>query len=308
MSSLILIEHHDGRISPACARVVAAARKIGAPIEALVAGYRVDEVAAQAARLDGVSRVLVADDARYADQLAEPLATLLAAHAKRYGYLLAAASTFGKDVLPRAAALAGVGQISEVIEVVDPATFKRPIHAGALVATVRSDAPLKVLSIRATAFESVGEQAPAPIETVEAQGEALGARFVESHREASERPELTAARVVVSGGRGLGSKQNFSLLEGVAGKLDAAIGASRAAVDAGYVPNELQVGQTGKIVAPDLYIAVGISGAMQHLAGMQGAKVIVAINRDEEAPIFQVADYGLVGDLFELLPELERKL
>ncbi|MGR2740870.1 electron transfer flavoprotein subunit alpha/FixB family protein, partial [Billgrantia sp. Q4P2] len=277
----------------------------------LVAGENVGAVADAAAKLDGVSKVRVADHAVYAHQLAEPLGALLAELAGDYSHVLAAASTTGKNVLPRLAALKDVSQISEIVEVVDADTFKRPIYAGNAIATVQSADSLKVITVRSTGFDAVGssqEQGSAAVEAVDFVAENAQSRFIKQELAESDRPELAAAKVVISGGRGMGSGENFKLLDGIADKLGAAIGASRAAVDAGFVPNDMQVGQTGKIVAPELYIAVGISGAIQHLAGMKDSKVIVAINKDEEAPIFQVADYGLVGDLFEVVPELERRL
>jgi electron transfer flavoprotein alpha subunit len=296
--------------------VVAAAQQIakesGGDIEVLVAGENVGAIAEAAARLDGVSKVRVADAAVYAHQLAEPLGELLVALADDYSHVLAVASTTGKNVLPRLAALKDVAQISEIIAVESADTFKRPIYAGNAIATVQSADALKVITVRATAFDAVPEResgsGSAPVEAVETVVDNALSAFVGEQLAESDRPELSAAKVVISGGRGMGSGENFALLEGIADKLGAAIGASRAAVDAGFVPNDMQVGQTGKIVAPELYIAVGISGAIQHLAGMKDSKVIVAINKDEEAPIFQVADYGLVGDLFEVVPELESKL
>ncbi|WP_353982039.1 FAD-binding protein [Salinicola endophyticus] len=308
MSILILAEQHDGELATGTAHVVAAARAIGGDIDVLVAGEGVDAVAQAAAGLDGVSRVRVADDAVYAHQLAEPLAELLVALADDYTHVLAASSTTGKNVLPRLAALRDVAQISDILEVVGPDTFKRPIYAGNAIATVRSSDPLKVITVRTTAFDAVADGGSAAIEPVSAQVSNASSRFVGEELAQSDRPELGSAKIVISGGRGMGSGDNFKLLDGIADKLGAAIGASRAAVDAGFVPNDMQVGQTGKIVAPELYIAVGISGAIQHLAGMKDSKVIVAINKDEDAPIFQVADYGLVGDLFEILPALEQKL
>ncbi|MDR5868238.1 electron transfer flavoprotein subunit alpha/FixB family protein [Halomonas koreensis] len=308
MSILVLAEHHDGQLAGATAHVVAAAREIGGDIDVLVAGENVVAIAEAAAKLEGVSKVRVADAAVYAHQLAEPMGDLLAGLADAYGHVLAAASTHGKNVMPRLAALKDVSQISEIIAVESADTFKRPIYAGNAIATVQSEEALKVITVRATAFEAVAETGGADIEAVEAGADNALSSFVDEQLEQSDRPELGAAKVVVSGGRGMGSGENFQLLDGIADKLGAAIGASRAAVDAGFVPNDMQVGQTGKIVAPELYIAVGISGAIQHLAGMKDSKVIVAINKDEEAPIFQVADYGLVADLFEALPELEQKL
>ncbi|WP_303853556.1 electron transfer flavoprotein subunit alpha/FixB family protein [Salinicola salarius] len=308
MSILVLAEHHEGRLSAGTAHVVGAARAIGGDIDILVAGENVAAIAEAAAKLDGVSRVRVADDAAYAHQLAEPLADLLAQLAGDYSHVLAAASTDGKNVLPRVAALKDVSQISEILSVESADTFKRPIYAGNAIATVQSSDPLKVITVRTTAFDPVSEGGAATIEPVDAVVSNALSRFIGEELAQNERPELGGARVVISGGRGMGNGDNFKLLEGIADKLGAAIGASRAAVDAGFVPNDMQVGQTGKIVAPELYIAVGISGAIQHLAGMKDSKVIVAINKDDEAPIFQVADYGLVGDLFEILPELEQKL
>ncbi|MFG6176854.1 electron transfer flavoprotein subunit alpha/FixB family protein [Halomonas sp. THAF12] len=317
MSILVLAEHHDGQLAEATAHVVAAARKVqestGGNIDVLVAGENVGAIAEAAARLDGVARVRVADAAVYAHQLAEPLGDLLVALADDYSHVLAAATTTGKNVLPRLAALKDVSQISEIIGVESANTFQRPIYAGNAIATVQSEDALKVITVRPTAFDAVAEvetksAGSAAVEAVEAGIDNALSSFVDERLEQSDRPELGAAKIVISGGRGMGSGENFTLLEAVADKLGAAIGASRAAVDAGFVPNDMQVGQTGKIVAPELYIAVGISGAIQHLAGMKDSKVIVAINKDEEAPIFQVADYGLVADLFEALPELEQKL
>ncbi|SFU95002.1 electron transfer flavoprotein subunit alpha/FixB family protein [Halomonas korlensis] len=312
MSILVLADHHDGHLAGATAHVVAAAQQIqqhsGGDIDLLVAGEHVGAVAEAAARLDGVSRVRVADHAVYAHQLAEPLSALLVELAGDYTHLLASAATTGKNVLPRVAALKDVSQLSGILEVVDADTFRRPIYAGNAIATVQSADPLKVITVRATGFDAVGENGNASVENVDKVVDNAQSRFIKEALAQSDRPELAGAKVVISGGRGMGNGDNFKLLEGIADKLGAAIGASRAAVDAGFVPNDMQVGQTGKIVAPELYIAVGISGAIQHLAGMKDSKVIVAINKDEEAPIFQVADYGLVGDLFTILPELEQKL
>ncbi|WP_110600088.1 electron transfer flavoprotein subunit alpha/FixB family protein [Salinicola lusitanus] len=308
MSILVLAEHHDGQLAAGTAHVVGAARAIGGDIDILVAGDGVAGVAEAAARLDGVSRVRVADAPVYAHQLAEPLADLLVKLADDYSHVLAAASTEGKNVLPRVAALKDVSQISEILSVEGADTFKRPIYAGNAIATVQSSDAFKVITVRTTAFDPVAEGGGATIEALDIVVSSELSRFIGEELAQNERPELGGARVVISGGRGMGNGDNFKLLDGIADKLGAAIGASRAAVDAGFVPNDMQVGQTGKIVAPDLYIAVGISGAIQHLAGMKDSKVIVAINKDDEAPIFQVADYGLVGDLFEILPELEQKL
>ncbi|WP_302142103.1 electron transfer flavoprotein subunit alpha/FixB family protein [Halomonas alkalicola] len=312
MSILVLAEHHGGALAGATAHVVSAAKQIvkesGGDIDVLVAGESVAAIAEAAARLDGVSRVRVADHAAYAHLLAEPTAALLNALVGDYTHLLAAASTTGKNVLPRVAALQDVAQISEIIAVASPDTFKRPIYAGNAIATVQSEDALKVITVRTTGFDAVAEGGSAAVEAVDFVADNAQSTFLKEELAKSDRPELGAARVVISGGRGMGNGENFKLLDGIADKLGAAIGASRAAVDAGFVPNDMQVGQTGKIVAPELYIAVGISGAIQHLAGMKDSKVIVAINKDEEAPIFQVADYGLVADLFQALPELESKL
>ncbi|MHB0774049.1 electron transfer flavoprotein subunit alpha/FixB family protein [Halomonas sp. WWR20] len=308
MSLLVLAEHQSGDLSAATAHLVACAQAIGGDIDLLVAGDNVGGVAEAAARLDGVARVRVADNAVYAHQLAEPLADLLVELAGDYSHVLAAASTTGKNVLPRLAALKDVSQLSDVIGVEGPDTFRRPIYAGNAIATVKSDDPLKVLTVRTTAFDGVGQGGSAAIEAVDFVADGGRSSFVKEALAESDRPDLGSAKIVISGGRGMGNGDNFRLLDGIADKLGAAVGASRAAVDAGFVPNDMQVGQTGKIVAPELYIAVGISGAIQHLAGMKDSKVIVAINKDEEAPIFQIADYGLVGDLFQILPELEQKL
>ncbi|MBF8224373.1 electron transfer flavoprotein subunit alpha/FixB family protein [Halomonas sp. 328] len=316
MSILILADHQDGQLSSATAQVVAAAQQVqastGGEIHVLVAGEGVAAVAEAAARLDGVAKVRVADHAVYAHQLAEPLGALIHKLASDYTHVLAAASTTGKNVLPRVAALKDVSQLSEIISVESADTFKRPIYAGNAIATVKSDDALKVITVRGTAFDAAAVssqgQGSASIEAVDFVADNAQSIFIKEELAQSDRPELGAAKVVVSGGRGMGNGENFRLLDGIADKLGAAIGASRAAVDAGFVPNDMQVGQTGKIVAPDLYIAVGISGAIQHLAGMKDSKVIVAINKDEEAPIFQIADYGLVADLFQALPELEQRL
>ncbi|NYS76473.1 MULTISPECIES: FAD-binding protein [Halomonadaceae] len=308
MSVLVLADLHEGQLAGATAHVVAAAQAIGGDIDVLVAGEGVQAAADAAAKLDGVSKVRVADNAVYAHQLAEPMVALLVELAGDYTHVLASASTTGKNVLPRLAALKDVSQLSDVIAVESADTFKRPIYAGNAIATVKSDDALKVITVRSTGFDAVGTSGSATIEPVDVVVENSQSSFVKEELAKSDRPELGGAKVVISGGRGMGNGENFKLLDGIADKLGAAIGASRAAVDAGYVPNDMQVGQTGKIVAPDLYIAVGISGAIQHLAGMKDSKVIVAINKDDEAPIFQVADYGLVGDLFEILPELENRL
>lgn len=308
MSILVLADLHEGQLASATAHVVAAAQAIGGDIDVLVAGEGVQAAADAAAKLDGVRKVRVADNAVYAHQLAEPMGALLVELAGDYTHVLASASTTGKNVLPRLAALKDVSQLSDVIGVESADTFLRPIYAGNAIATVKSDDALKVITVRTTAFDAVGQGGSAAVEAVAFAADNSQSSFVKEELAQSDRPELGGAKVVISGGRGMGNGENFKLLDGIADKLGAAIGASRAAVDAGFVPNDMQVGQTGKIVAPELYIAVGISGAIQHLAGMKDSKVIVAINKDEEAPIFQVADYGLVGDLFEILPELESKL
>ncbi|MDR5886750.1 electron transfer flavoprotein subunit alpha/FixB family protein [Vreelandella janggokensis] len=308
MSILVLADLHEGQLAGATAHVVAAAKAIGGDIDVLVAGEGVQAAAEAAAKLDGVSKVRVADNAVYAHQLAEPMGALLVELADGYTHVLASASTTGKNVLPRLAALKDVSQLSDVLAVDSADTFKRPIYAGNAIATVKSDDALKVITVRTTGFDAVGDGGSATIEAIDTVVDNAQSSFVKQELAESDRPELGGAKVVISGGRGMGNGENFKLLDGIADKLGAAIGASRAAVDAGFVPNDMQVGQTGKIVAPELYIAVGISGAIQHLAGMKDSKVIVAINKDDEAPIFQVADYGLVGDLFEILPELESSI
>ena len=291
----------------ATAKTVTAARKLG-EITVLCAGAGCAGAAEQAATLDGVSRVLCADHECLGHGLAEPTAALIVSLAGEYSHIVAPASVHGKNVLPRVAALLDVMVITDIQEVVDADTFVRPIYAGNAIQTVKSADPVKVLSVRTTNFDAAGTGGSAPVETLGAPDDPGVSSWVEDTVVESDRPELTSAKIVVSGGRGMASKENFELIEKVADKLGAAMGASRAAVDSGYAPNDWQVGQTGKVVAPDLYIAVGISGAIQHLAGMKDSKVIVAINKDEEAPIFQVADYGLVGDLFELLPQLEKEI
>ena len=309
MSTLIVAEHDGAALKPVTGVVAAAALALGAEFDVLVAGQGCAGAAEEAARLAGARQVLLADHAAYAHQLAENLAPLVVELASDYSHILAAHTTTGKNFLPRVAALLDVAQISDITAVLDEATFKRPIYAGNAIATVRSEDPIKVISVRGTAFDPApAEGGNAEIRSVASVHDAGQSEFLRDEIATSERPELTAAGVIISGGRGMGSGDNFRLLEGIADKLGAAIGASRAAVDAGFVPNDMQVGQTGKIVAPELYIAVGISGAIQHLAGMKDSKVIVAINKDEDAPIFQVADYGLVADLFKALPELEAAL
>lgn len=309
MSILVIVEHDNAELKPATLNAVTAAQRIGGDITLLVAGSNCSAVAQAAARVGGIGKVLVADNAALAHQLPENLAPLLVELAKNYSHVLVPATTFGKNLLPRVAALLDVSQISDISDVVSADTFERPIYAGNALATVQSADSIKLISVRTTKFDAAsGEGGNAAIEPVTGGADAGLAEFLGEDTVKSERPELTTAGIVISGGRGMGSGDNFKLIEAVADKLGAAVGASRAAVDAGFVPNDYQVGQTGKVVAPDLYIAVGISGAIQHLAGMKDSKVIVAINKDEEAPIFQVADYGLVADLFEALPQLAEEL
>lgn len=309
MAVLVLAEHDGASVKRATLHVVTAALKIDAEVHVLVAGQGCAGAAQAAAKIKGVAKVKVADDARYAKQLAEPLAALLVALSGGYGAVLAPATSNGKNVLPRLAALKDVAQISEIVEVKSADTFVRPIYAGNALATVQSADALKVVTVRGTAFPAAEpEGGSAAVENVAASDDPGVSSFLRQELSKSDRPELTSARIVISGGRGMQAGENFKMLEKVADKLGAAVGASRAAVDAGFVPNDYQVGQTGKIVAPELYVAVGISGAIQHLAGMKDSKVIVAINKDEEAPIFQVADYGLVADLFKAVPELEQEL
>ncbi|PNG27808.1 electron transfer flavoprotein subunit alpha/FixB family protein [Methylocella silvestris] len=309
MAALVLAEHDGRHLKAATRSAVAAALRLGGEAHLLVAGQDVRGVAEDAAAVAGVTKVLLADDPLYAHPLAETLAPLVIGLSADYAAIVAAATTFGKNVLPRVAAKCDVQQISEIVAVVSPDTFVRPIYAGNALATVQSKDALKVITVRATAFEPAASAGgAAPIVTTPAMPAAADASFLRDELTKSERPELTSARVVISGGRGMQNGDNFKLIEPIAQSLGAAIGASRAAVDAGFVSNDLQVGQTGKIVAPDLYIAVGISGAIQHLAGMGESKVIVAINKDESAPIFDVADYGLVADLFQALPELAAAL
>ncbi|MHB1302508.1 MAG: electron transfer flavoprotein subunit alpha/FixB family protein [Acidiphilium sp.] len=310
MSQVLVLLDHDGvSIKQPARSAVAAAAKLGT-VHALVAGENVGEAAKAAAAIEGVAKVLVADNATYAHALAEPLADLIVKLADGYTHILTAATATGKNAMPRAAALLDVQPISDIAGIVDADTFIRPIYAGNAMATVKSSDAKKVITIRAASFDPAPSTGgTAAIETVEAAASSERSKFLGAELSKSERPELTAARIVISGGRGMQNGENFTkLLDPIADKLGAAVGASRAAVDAGFVPNDYQVGQTGKIVAPDLYVAVGISGAIQHLAGMKDSKVIVAINKDEEAPIFQVADYGLVGDLFTILPELQKEL
>lgn len=308
MSILVIAEHDNAALKPATLIAVTAAQAIGQDIVILVAGTGCAAVGAAAASVAGVSKVLVADNLAYEHQLPESVAALVAEVGKSYSHILATATTTGKNLLPRVAALLDVAQISEIVAVKSADTFVRPIYAGNALATVQSSDPIKVITVRGTAFAEAATGGAAPLVALDIVKTQSMSAFVSQQLSVSERPELTAASIVISGGRGMQSGENFVLIERVADKLGAAIGASRAAVDAGFVPNDMQVGQTGKIVAPELYIAVGISGAIQHLAGMKDSKVIVAINKDEEAPIFQVADYGLVDDLFKVLPELAEKL
>ena len=308
MTILVIAEHDNAALKPATLSTVTAARDIGGEVHILVAGRGCAAAAESAAKVAGVSKVLLADDAAYEHALPEPLSALVVSLAGGYGHLLAAGTSMGKNLMPRVAALLDVAAISEITAVVSPDTFERPIFAGNAIATVKSADPVKVVTVRAIAFDPVGGGGAAAVETVTGPGDTGLSRFVSAELSKSERPELTSARIVISGGRGMQSGDNFPLLEAVADELGAAVGASRAAVDSGFVPNDYQVGQTGKIVAPDLYVAVGISGAIHHLAGMKDSKVIVAINKDEEAPIFQVADYGLVEDLFKALPDLKAAL
>ncbi|MBF0355234.1 MAG: electron transfer flavoprotein subunit alpha/FixB family protein [Alphaproteobacteria bacterium] len=309
MALLVVAEHDNAILKPATLNAVTAAVQIGGSVDLLVAGHNCRKVAEAASQVAGIAKVLIADDASLAHPLAEALAPLVAGLAKGYSHVLAPATTTGKNILPRVAALLDVAQISEICAVESPDTFVRPIYAGNALATVRSSDAIKVMTVRGTAFDAASASGGnAVIEAVAASFDAGLSSFVSAEITKSERPELTAARIIVSGGRGMASAENFKMLEELADKLGAAVGASRAAVDAGFAPNDLQVGQTGKIVAPELYVAIGISGAIQHLAGMKDSKVIVAINKDEEAPIFQVADYGLVADLFQAIPELNKAL
>jgi electron transfer flavoprotein alpha subunit len=308
MSVLIVAEHDNNSVKAGTLSAITAGQQLADSVDVLVAGNDCQEAANQAATIKGVNKVIVSDKPHNAHQLAESIAPLVAELGADYSHILAAASTTGKNIMPRVAALLDVGQISDIIAVNSSDTFVRPIYAGNALATVQSEDSVKVITVRTTAFEEAGTGGNATIESTDFVVSQDQSSFVSEDLSVSERPELTSASIVISGGRGMQNGENFALLEKVADKLGAAIGASRAAVDAGFVPNDMQVGQTGKIVAPDLYIAVGISGAIQHLAGMKDSKVIVAINKDAEAPIFQVADYGLVADLFLALPELESKL
>jgi electron transfer flavoprotein alpha subunit len=308
MSSLVVAEHDNKSLKEVTTKTISAAAAVSTPVHVLVAGQDCDGAAAQAAKIAGVEKVLVADDTLYAKTVAETMETLILSLADKYDTILAPATTNGKNYLPRVAARLDVPQISEIIAVESPDTFRRPIYAGNAIQTVQAGAGKKVITVRTTAFKAAGEGGNATIEKITAAADPDLSKFVGEELSKSDRPELTSAKIVISGGRGMGSGENFHLLDNIVGKLHAALGASRAAVDAGFVSNDYQVGQTGKVVAPDLYIAVGISGAIQHLAGMKDSKVIAAINKDEEAPIFQVADYGLVADLFKALPEMDEEL
>jgi len=309
MSILVIADHDNASIKPVTLNVLAAAKAIGGDIDVLIAGEGCGAAAEAAAKAEGVAKVLVADNAAYGHSLAENLSLLVADLGKGYSHVITSAGTTGKDFLPRVAALLDVAQISDIIRVESADTFVRPIYAGNAIATVQSSDSIKVITVRGTGFDPVSaEGGSASVEAIDNVQDAGISSFVGEEMAKSDRPELTAAKIIISGGRGMQNGDNFKILESVADKLGAGVGASRAAVDAGFVPNDMQVGQTGKIVAPDLYIAVGISGAIQHLAGMSGSKVIVAINKDEDAPIFSVADYGLVADLFEAVPELDAAL
>jgi electron transfer flavoprotein alpha subunit len=308
MASLVIAEHDNASLKDATHKTVTAAAAISAPVHVLVAGENCAAVADAAAKITGVEKVLLADNAAYARMLAEPMEALILSLADKYDAILAPATTTGKNILPRVAAKLDTPQISEILKVISPDTFERPIYAGNAIETLQAPAGKKIITVRTTAFAAAAESGSATIEKIAAAADPGTSKFTGEALSKSERPDLTSAKVVISGGRGLGSAENFKLLDAIADKLHAAVGASRAAVDAGYVPNDYQVGQTGKAVAPELYIAVGISGAIQHLAGMKDSRVIVAINKDAEAPIFQVADYGLVGDLFKILPEMDEEL
>ncbi|NQE49270.1 FAD-binding protein [Herbaspirillum rubrisubalbicans] len=308
MTALVIAEHDNVSLKGSTLNTITAAAQAGGEVHVLVAGSNAKAAADAAAQVAGVAKVLLADAPQFADGLAENVAEQVLAIAKDYSHILAPATAYGKNILPRVAAKLDVGQISDITKVESADTFERPIYAGNAIATVQSIDPIKVITVRTTGFDPAAQGGSAAVESIPAVADSGKSSFVGREVAKSDRPELTAAKIIVSGGRGMGSAESFKILEPLADKLNAAMGASRAAVDAGYVPNDWQVGQTGKIVAPQLYIAVGISGAIQHLAGMKDSKVIVAINKDEEAPIFSVADYGLVGDLFEVVPELVKQL
>jgi electron transfer flavoprotein alpha subunit len=309
MTALVIVEHEGGQLKASTLNTVTAAQKVGGPVHLLIAGHEVAGLAQTAAKIPGIEKVRVVDAPQYAHALAENLTALVVSLASDYAHILAPATTFGKNFMPRVAALLDVAQISDIVAIESPDTFVRPIYAGNAMATVQSADRIKVITVRTTGFEAAkAEGGTTTVEPAAAVDPVTTSRFVSQELTKSARPELTSARIIVSGGRGMGNGENFRLLEALADKLNAAVGASRAAVDSGFVPNDYQVGQTGKVVAPELYIAVGISGAIQHLAGMKDSKVIVAINKDGEAPIFQIADYGLVADLFAAVPELTSKL
>ena len=309
MSILVIAEHDNKNLSPATFNTISASRKIGSDIDILVAGSGCADIGKQSSQIPDVRSVLVADSEEYKDFVAENLSVLIVSLSKDYTHVIAPSTTTGKNFMPRVAALLDVMQISDIIKVIDETTFQRPIYAGNALSTVKSNDKIKIITVRTTAFEAcLDTGGSAEIKSIKGTGETDKSKFIKSELSSSERPELTSAKIVISGGRGMQDGSNFEMLEKVADKLGAAVGASRAAVDAGFVPNDYQVGQTGKVVAPELYIAVGISGAIQHLAGMKDSKVIVAINKDEDAPIFQVADYGVVTDLFDAVPELESKI
>ncbi len=309
MNTLVIAEHDNNDIKVSTTHAIAAACQLGDSVDLLVAGLNCSAAATNGAKIEGIAKVFLADSEPYENQLAENIAPLIQQIANKYSHILMAATTTGKNIIPRAAALADAQPISDVISIVNKDTFKRPIYAGNVIATIQSNDKIKFMTVRATAFEAVlKESSPAAIEVIEKSFDSGKSEFIKNDMAPSERPELTSARVIISGGRGMLNEQNFKLLENLADKFGGAVGASRAAVDSGFAPNDMQVGQTGKIVAPDLYIAVGISGAIQHLAGMKESKIIVAINKDPEAPIFKAADYGLVADLFDVIPELDEKL
>jgi electron transfer flavoprotein alpha subunit len=308
MASLVIAEHDNKTLKDATAKTVTAAAQVSTPVHVLVAGSGADAVADAASKLAGVEKVIYADDPAYAKMVAEPMAKLILSLAGNYDAILAPATTSGKNYTPRVAASLDVPQVSEILKVVSPDTFERPIYAGNAIATVQAPTGKKVITVRTTAFKATDGTGSATVEKIASAGDPGISKFVSEELSKSERPELTSAKIVISGGRGMQSGENFHLLDKIADRLHAAVGASRAAVDAGFVPNDYQVGQTGKVVAPELYIAVGISGAIQHLAGMKDSKVIAAINKDEEAPIFQVADFGLVADLFKAIPEMDEEL
>ena len=309
MSILVIAEHDNENLSPSTLNTITAALEIGMEIDILVAGGNCEKVSETASQIPNIKNILLADSNEYKNFIAENISALVVSIADKYSHILSPSSTTGKNFMPRVAAILDVMQISDIIKVIDENTFQRPIYAGNALSTIKSNDSIKIITVRSTAFElTPSEGGNATINSIGPKGEMNQSKFIKSELSGSERPELTSAKIVISGGRGMQDGSNFSMLEKIADKLGAAVGASRAAVDAGFVPNDYQVGQTGKVVAPDLYIAVGISGAIQHLAGMKDSKIIVAINKDEDAPIFQVADYGIVADLFNAVPELESKL